>query len=76
MIRPTLVDLNPDEYNQGLCHYPFMVNLDQLNGSCNTLDDLSSGICVPHKTEDVNFNVFNMITGINESENMNKIYIM
>ena len=30
-----------------------MVNLDELTGSCNTLDDLSCRK-VPHKTEDVN----------------------
>lgn len=24
--RPTLSDLNPDEHNQGLRHYPFIVN--------------------------------------------------
>ena len=40
-----------------------MVSLDRRNGSCNTLDDLSSRICVPNK-EDVNSNVFNMITKI------------
>ena len=31
MARPTLIDLNPDEYNQGLRCYPFMVNLDMCN---------------------------------------------
>ena len=57
MIKPILVDLNPDEYNPALCHYPFMVNLDELSGSCNTLDDLSCRK-VPHKAEDVNDNFF------------------
>ena len=54
MTRPTLIKLNLDEYNQELRYYPFMVNLDKFNGRCNTLDDLSSRICVPNKTEDVN----------------------
>ena len=31
MTRPTLIDLNPNKYNQGLCCYPFMVNLDRCN---------------------------------------------
>ena len=35
-------------------------------GSCNTLNDLSNKACVLDKTEDLNLNVFNMITGINE----------
>ena len=45
-----------------------MVSLDGCNGSCKTLDDISSGICVPNKTEDVNLSVFNIIARINESK--------
>ena len=41
-------------------------------GSCNTLNDLSNGLCVPDKTEDLNLNVFNMITGINKSKTLTK----
>ena len=29
MTRPNLIDLNLDEYNQGLRYYPFIVNLDR-----------------------------------------------
>ena len=61
MARATLIDLNHDEYNQGLYYYPFMVNLDRSNESCNTFYDLSSKIAVQNKI------VFNMITEINES---------
>ena len=32
-----------------------------------TIDDLSSRMCVPNKTENANLNVFDTITGINES---------
>ena len=60
--RPTVIDLNSDENNQGLHHYPFMVNLGRCNGSCNTLDDLLSRISYLNKTEYVKLNVFNMIT--------------
>ena len=31
MTRSTFFDFNPDEYNQGLHYYPFMVNLDGSN---------------------------------------------
>ena len=31
MTKPTLKDLNPDEHNQGLCEYPYMVNLGRYN---------------------------------------------
>ena len=62
MIQPTLLNLHPNEYSQGLHYYPFAVNLDKCVGSCNTLNDLSNKICVPNKTEDLNLNMFNMIT--------------
>ena len=50
MTRPTLIDSNPDEYKQELRCYPFMVNLNKCNGSCNTLDGSLDRICVPNKT--------------------------
>ena len=43
-----------------------MLSLNRSNGSCNTLDVLSSRICAPNKTDDVNLDVFNMIRVINE----------
>ena len=45
-------------------YYTVMVNLDGYNES--TLDNKSSKIYVPSKTEGVNLNVFNMITRISE----------
>ena len=56
--RPSLINLNPDEFNEGLHYFPFMFNLDRCNRSCNTLDNLA----------DVNSNVFNLITRINGSK--------
>ena len=37
-----------------------MVSLDRFNGGCNTLNNLSSRVCVSNKTEDGNVNVFNI----------------
>ena len=51
-----------------MCPYPFIVSLYWLDESYNTLDGLSSRICVPDKTIDVNLNVFNMATGTNKSK--------
>lgn len=48
------------------------VSLDICKGSCDTIDDLSSRICVPNKTEHVNPNVFNKITGIIDSKTLTK----
>ena len=39
MAGSTLIDFNLDEYNQGLCHYPFIINLDRCDGGYNTFDD-------------------------------------
>ena len=36
-IQPSLINLYSNEYTQGLCYYPFAVNLDRCVGSCNTL---------------------------------------
>ena len=68
MTKATHINLNPDKHINGLRYYLILVNLDRCNGSCNTLHDTSSTICVPNKTEYVNLSVFNMITGINESK--------
>ena len=46
MTGPTLNDKDPDEHDQGLCPYPFLVSLDRSNKGCNTFDDLSSRIRV------------------------------
>ena len=66
MIQPTLINLLPNKYTQELHYYSFVVKLDRCIGSCNTLYDLSSKVCFPNRTEDLNISVFNMITGINE----------
>ena len=65
-IQPTFINLHPNEYSQEFHYYPFTVKLDKCIGSCNIPDDLSNKVCVPNKTEGLNLNVFNMITGINE----------
>ena len=52
MIQPTLINLHPNEYTQGIHYYSFTVNLDRCIRSCNTLNDLSNRIYVPNKTED------------------------
>ena len=56
--RPTIINLNQNS----LCYNSFKDRLGgRFNGSCLTLDDLSSRICVPYKTENVKLNVFDLI---------------
>ena len=40
MNQPTLINLHPNEYIEGLRYYPFSFNLDRCLESCNTLNDL------------------------------------
>ena len=42
MTRISLINLYPNEYNQELHLYPFVVKLDRCAGSCNTLNELSN----------------------------------
>ena len=68
MARPTLIDLNHVELN----YYPFMISLDKCNGSCNTLDDLSTKIYVPCETKNRNLKAFNMIKRVNNAKTLVK----
>ena len=54
LTQPTLINLHPIEYIQGLRYYPFVVSLNRCMGSCSTLNDLSNKLCVPNKKEDLN----------------------
>ena len=45
MTRSAHIDLNSGKYYQRLSYYPFVVNLDRCNESCNTLNDLSDRMC-------------------------------
>ena len=55
MARPTVIDLNPVEFK----YYQFMISLNKCSGRCIIL---SSNICVPKKTREINVKVCNMIT--------------
>ena len=72
MFQPTLINLHPNEYTEGLHYHPVAVNLDRCVGSCNTLNDLSNDICVPNKTGNLNLSIFNMIRGINKLKLLKK----
>ena len=59
MATSTLFDFKPAELN----YSPFMISLDKSSESFNAGNVLSMKTCVPCETKDVNFKVFNMITG-------------
>ena len=72
MTQPTLINLHPNEYSGEFHYYLFVIKLDRCVGSSNTPNDLYKKVCVPNKTEDLNLSVFNMFTGISESETLAK----
>ena len=74
-IQPTINNSHPNEYTHGLYYYQSAVNLDWCVGTCNSFNELFSKVCVPNKTEDLIWSVFNMITGINESKTLTR-YIL
>ena len=49
-----------------------MVSLGKCSGSCHFANDLSTKICVPSKTKEVNVKTFNIITRINGSKRLIK----
>ena len=64
MTRPTLIDVNPIEFN----YCSFMISLDKCNLSCNFVDGLSMKVCAPSQIKDVNVKVFNVITRMYEAK--------
>ena len=48
--------MTPSTHSKRSLDYPFAVNLERCGGICNTLEKLSSTICVPNKTEGLNLN--------------------
>ena len=68
IVRPTLIDLNPDE----LYYYPFIISPDRCYGGCNIVEDPFGRMCAVSKIEDKILKVFIMIKGINESKTIVK----
>lgn len=64
MVRPTLIDMNPDE----LFYYPFIISLDRCDGSCKAVKDPSVILCV-RNNERCKFKTFNWI---NDSKTVGK----
>ena len=64
MTRPIIINLNPVE----LKYYQFVISLDIYSGSRNSIDDLSTKICLRNKTKYINGKLFDMITNRNNEK--------
>ena len=70
MTQPTPINLHSNEFSQELRCIPFAVNFNRCAGSCTTLGNLSSRVCVPNEKQVFNLHVVYMITGINEPKTL------
>ena len=62
MTQPTVINLHCNEYSQELHYCLFPFNLDRCAESYNTLDEWSNKVYAPKEIEDLNLQVFNIIT--------------
>ena len=68
MPRPKILDVN-EGVGEAL-FYPYNVLVNKCSGSCNTLDNPMSRICVPKIIKNVNMKVYNSLMRLNETRNV------
>ena len=68
MPRPKILDVN-EGIGEAL-FYPYNVLVNKCSGSCNTLDNPMSKICVPKIVKNVNMQVYNFLMRLNETRNV------
>ena len=68
MPRPKILDVN-EGIGEAL-FYPYDVLVNKCSGSCNTLDNPMSRICVPNIIKNVNIKVYNFLMRLNETRNV------
>ena len=61
---PTVVNIKYEE----TLFYPFTVSFDKSGGSCNTIYDPYTRVCVPNKVKNMNVKVFNLMSGVDETK--------
>ena len=66
--RPKILDVN-EGIGEAL-FYPYNVLVNKCSGSCNTLDNPMSRICVPNIIKNVNIKVYNFLVRLNETCNV------
>ena len=68
MPRPKILDVN-EGIGEAL-FYPYKMLVNKGSGSCNTLDNPMSEICVPIIVKNVNMQVYNFLMRLNETRNV------
>ena len=68
MPRPKILDVN-EGVSEAL-FYPYNVVVNKYSGSCNTLDNPMTELCVPNVVKIVNMQVYNFLMMLNETRNV------
>ena len=68
MPRPKILDVN-EGVGEAL-FYPYNVLVNKCSGSCNTLDNPMTKLCVPNVIKIVNMQVYNFLIRSNETRNV------
>ena len=63
MPRPKTLYINPNEP----VFYPYSIKVNKCVGSCNTINEPCSKLCVPDITKNINVKVFNLMARIDET---------
>ena len=68
MPRPKILDVN-EGVGEAL-FYLYNVLINKCSGSCNTLDNPMTKLCVPNVIKRVNMQVYNFLMMLNETHNL------
>ena len=65
-VRPETININ----SNNPIFYPFSVTVNKCSGNCNDINDPYSRICVPDIVQNLNVNVFNLMSRTNETRSI------
>ena len=68
MLRPKILDVNKG-VDEAL-FYPYNVQVNKCSGSCNTLDDPMTKLCVPNIIKSITMKVYNFLMWLNKPRNV------
>ena len=61
-IRSEIINVNTNE----TMFYPYSITINKCKGSCNTIYDPNTKLCVPDTIKNINIKVFNLISRTTE----------
>ena len=62
-VKPQIVNVNSEES----VFFPFSIKTSKCSGSCNSINDLYTNMCVPDVVKNLNLKVFNLVSRTNET---------